>query len=431
MNITLPPFSRTFISQQKRRVDNEFKKCCEKKLDIDISRGIPSLEQLNLSQPLLSEPLNESYINQDKIDCRNYGFHQGLIELRDLLSPLMGVPTKQIIAHGNSSLSLMYDCISQAWSHGLIESDQPWYKEKNKISFLCVVPGYDRHFSICEYFGIRMISVPMLEDGPDIEKIKTLVAEDSSIKGMWCVPKYSNPTGTVYADHIIEALAAMPTAAKDFRLFWDNAYIVHKIEEVDKNIKNIYTECLKNGYENRPLIFSSTSKMTLPGHGVAFLGASEANVKWWLKAAFIKNVGPDKVNQLKQFRFLKNIETIYNLMSKHQKILKPKFDVVNEILTERLTPYAIATWTRPKGGYFISLNVMAGTAHQIVQLAKQAGIKFSTAGSCFPYGIDPEDSQLRIAPSFPEITELKKTMEIIAICIEKSYWDHLIQILPE
>lgn len=427
MNIQPPSFSKEFLRQQKVRVDTEYEQYCNLNLNINISRGIPSLEQLALSQSLLSQPLLGPYLNEDGIDCRNYGYHQGLIELRKLFFPLLGVPPEQIVAHGNSSLALMYECVAQAWQHGTIDSDRPWCQEEGGISFICAVPGYDRHFAICEHFGIRMISVPMLTDGPDVEKIKTLVASDSSIKGMWCVPKYSNPTGTVYSDQVVDALASMPTAAKDFRLFWDNAYLVHTINETNDDLKNIYLECKKNKYENRAFIFTSTSKMTLPGHGVAFLAGSQANIQWWLKSSTIRNVGPDKVNQLKQYRFLKDINNINNLMLEHGKLLKPKFDLVNEVFNKRLSQFGLAKWSRPNGGYFISLNVISGTAIQIVELAKKAGIIFTTPGSCFPYGIDDENAQLRIAPSFPTLASLEFTLQVISTCIEKASFDYLLQ----
>ncbi|TCB77282.1 aminotransferase class I/II-fold pyridoxal phosphate-dependent enzyme [Acinetobacter sp. ANC 4173] len=427
MNFPLPLFSKEFLIQQKRRVDAEFENYCNLNLNINISRGIPSQLQLGLSQTLLDQPLIEPYLNEDGLDCRNYGGHQGLIELRRLFSSFIGLPAEQIVAHAPSSLALMYECVVQAWLFGTPDSEKPWCNEEQGIAFICAVPGYDRHFAICEHLGIRMISVAMLDDGPDIEAIKILVANDASIKGMWCVPKYSNPTGTVYSNDVIDALASMPTAAKDFRLFWDNAYMVHDIGETEKEIKNIYHACVQYNHENRALIFASTSKMTLPGHGIAFLAGSKANINWWLKAASIRNVGPDKVNQLKQFRFLKDASHIKLLMQEHRKVLKPKFDMIHDIFGSKLSPYGIADWTRPNGGYFISLNVISGTAKKIVELAKQAGIIFSTPGACFPYGIDPEDAQLRIAPSYPELDELKLTIEIIATCIEKASWDYLIQ----
>jgi len=428
MSINLPKFSSKFINQHLSRINSEFEYFRNLELDINISRGIPALNQLALSQALLDESLKKSYFNEEGIDCRNYGFHQGLIELRRLFSPLIGLPPEQIVAHGNSSLTLMFECVAQAWQQGMIDSDQPWSQIEGGISFICAVPGYDRHFAICEYFDIRMISVPMLENGPDIELIKSLVANDSSIKGMWCVPKYSNPTGIVYSDKIIETLASMPTAAKDFRLFWDNAYMIHGIADSNDEIKNIYDVCVNYGNENRALVFASTSKMTLPGSGVAFLASSKNNINWWLKGARIRNVGPDKVNQLKQLRFFKDIDHIMELMAEHQKILKPKFDLVDKIFSERLKKFVVISWTKPRGGYFISLNVIPGTASIIVELAKQLGVIFSTPGSCFPYGLDENDGQLRIAPSFPDIESLEFTLQVICSCIEKASFEYLNQI---
>jgi DNA-binding transcriptional MocR family regulator len=273
---------------------------------------------------------------------------------------------------------------------------------------------------MCEAFGIRMISVAMLEEGPDIEAIKQLVANDASIKGMWCVPKYSNPTGTVYADSIVETLASMPTAAKDFRLFWDNAYMLHPLGETDHALADIYAACSRNGHSNRPLVFASTSKMTLPGTGIAMLGCSAENTAWWLKSAALRSVGPDKINQLRQVRFLKNTHTMKALMEQHRLLLKPKFDRVHEVFNATLAEYGIARWSRPGGGYFVSLDVMPGIATRVVELAAKAGIRFASPGSCFPYGIDPHDAQLRIAPSFPDLDQLSLALEVIATCVMKA-----------
>lgn len=413
------------LDRLKNRADSDFARLCGMNLRIDMARGIPSPSQLLLSQPLLESTFTNGYSSEDGTDCRNYGLQQGILEARQLFAPLLGVPAEQVVVNGNSSLALMYDCMAQAWHKGVPDGDRPWSKVEGGVALICAVPGYDRHFAMCEAFGIRMHSVAMLEDGPDVEAIKKLVAIDPSIKGMWCVPKYSNPTGTVYSDSVVQTLASMPTAAKDFRLFWDNAYMVHPVCETDQPLADIVAACTSSGHRNRPLVFASTSKMTLPGAGIAMLAGSRENIAWWLAAAAIRSVGPDKVNQMRQVRFLKDLDTIRVLMSQHGRLLKPKFDRVHEVFTAILGEYGFARWSRPTGGYFISLEVLPGIASQVVLLAAKAGITFATPGSCFPYGSDPDDAQLRIAPSFPDLEQLTLALEVIATCVVKASCDHL------
>lgn len=387
-------------------------------LHIDMSRGIPSPEQLSLSDGLLDQPL--APLAADGVDCRNYGGQQGILDARRLFAPLLGVPDQQVIVNGNSSLALMYECLSLAWRKGVGGGHPPWSAQHGGITFICVVPGYDRHFAMCEDFGIRMVSVPMLEHGPDMQVVRNLVRNDPTVKGMWCVPKYSNPTGTVYSDEVVESLASMQTAAPDFRLFWDNAYAVHPLADSDRVLADLYAACARHGNADRVLLFTSSSKMTHPGAGMAALGGSAANIAWWLRAATLRSVGPDKVNQLRQARFLKDPDHIASLMARHRALLRPKFDLVREIFARVLGPTGLARWTSPDGGYFISLDVVPGTARQVTRLAQSLGVTFATPGSCFPYGHDPQDAQLRIAPSQPALAELRVASEVIATCVLKA-----------
>lgn len=395
-------------------------------LRIDMSRGILSPEQLSLSDGLFDAALVEPTRSADNLDCRNYGGHRGILDVRRLFSPLVCVPEDQVVVHGNSSLSFMYESLALAWRKGVPGGKAPWAEQEGGASFICVVPGYDRHFSMCEDFGIRMLPVQMLDDGPDVEATRRLVANDPTIKGMWCVPKYSNPTGTVYSESVVEALASMPAAAPDFRLFWDNAYAMHPLAETDQNLADLYGACVRHGNSDRALIFTSTSKMTHPSAGIAILGASPTNVQWWLAAATLRSVGPDKLNQLRQARFLGDLDTIKTLMERHRRVLEPKFNRVHEIFERELRPSGLARWTEPGGGYFISLEVVPGTAKQVASLTQSLGVTFATPGACFPYGTDPQDAQLRIAPSHPPLEDLSIAVEVIAACVLKAGADAII-----
>jgi DNA-binding transcriptional MocR family regulator len=385
-------------------------------LKLDLTRGKPGPAQLDLSAGLLSLPGTHDYLAEGGVDCRNYGGLQGLLEIRRLFSGMMGAPAEQIIAANNSSLALMHDTIVYALLKGTCDSTTPWSKQ-GEISFLCPVPGYDRHFTICQDYGIRMIPVAMKEDGPDMEEVERLVAEDSSIKGMWCVPKYSNPTGTVYSDTTVARLAAMKTAAADFRLFWDNAYAVHHLTSQPIEIANILELCARHGHANRPLVFASTSKITLPGTGLALFAASTDNVKWLLARFVPRTIGPDKINHLRHVRFLKNNDGITKLMEGHRALIAPKFQKVLDIFAEKLSGVADVSWTRPKGGYFISLQVGKGCARRVVSLAKEAGVVLTPAGATHPYGKDLDDRTIRIAPTFPDLAEVAQAAEGVAICV--------------
>jgi DNA-binding transcriptional MocR family regulator len=385
-------------------------------LKLDLTRGKPSPAQLDLSAPLLSLPGAHDYLAEGATDCRNYGGLQGLAEVRRLFSRMMGAAPEQVVAANNSSLALMHDTIVYALLKGTCDSDAPWSRQ-GEIAFLCPVPGYDRHFKICEDYGIRMIPVALNGDGPDMDQVEQLVAQDSSIKGMWCVPKYSNPTGTVYSDAIIERLAAMRTAAADFRLYWDNAYAVHHLTHDEIEIANILELCARHAHPNRAFVFASTSKITLPGSGLALFAGSTDNVKWLLTRLTPRTIGPDKVNHLRHVRFLKDDDGIRRLMERHKSVIAPKFQKVIDIFEKRLAHVPGVSWTRPSGGYFISLEVPKGCATRVIALAKEAGVVLTPAGATHPYGKDPDDSTIRIAPTFPELAEVAEAAEGVAICV--------------
>jgi DNA-binding transcriptional MocR family regulator len=383
---------------------------------LDLTRGKPSPAQLDLSAALLALPGKEDYAGEGAVDCRNYGGLQGLVEARRLFAGIMGAPAEQVVVANNSSLALMHDTIVYALLKGTCDSVTPWSKQ-GEIAFLCPVPGYDRHFTICQDYGIRMIPVALNNDGPDMDEVERLVAMDASIKGMWCVPKYSNPTGTVYSDATIERLAAMKTAALDFRLFWDNAYAVHHLTNEAIEIANILELSAKYSHPNRAFVFASTSKVTLPGAGLALFASAHENVKWLLARLVPRTIGPDKINQLRHVRFLKEPAAIPQLMNRHRSLIAPKFEKVLEIFSEKLAGIPGVNWTQPKGGYFISLEVPEGCAKRVIALAKEAGVVLTPAGATHPYGKDPEDRIIRIAPTFPALADVAQAAEGVAICV--------------
>jgi DNA-binding transcriptional MocR family regulator len=385
-------------------------------LKLDLTRGKPAADQLDLSNELLSLPGANDYTAEGATDTRNYGGLQGLVEVRRLFSGMMGAAPENVVAANNSSLALMHDTIVYALLKGTCDSTTPW-SQQGEISFLCPVPGYDRHFKICQDYGIRMIPVAIYEDGPDMDQVEKLVAGDASIKGMWCVPKYSNPTGSVYSDAVVNRLAAMKTAAPDFRLYWDNAYAVHHLTDEAIEIANVLEACQRHGHDNRALVFASTSKITLPGAGLALFAGSGDNVKWLLARMSPRTIGPDKVNQLRHVRYLKEPAAIARLMEKQRKLIAPKFAKVLEIFEERLANVPDVSWTRPKGGYFISLEVPRGCAKRVIELAKDAGVVLTPAGATHPYGKDPEDRTIRIAPTFPTLQEVAEAAEGVALCV--------------
>jgi DNA-binding transcriptional MocR family regulator len=385
-----------------------------KKLSLDLTRGKPSAAQLDLSNDLLTLPGGD-YRDGEGTDTRNYGGQHGLPELRAIFGELLGIPVPNLIAGNNASLELMHDVVVFSLLHGGVDSPRPWSSEPT-IKFLCPSPGYDRHFAITESFGIEMITIPMREDGPDVDLIEELVAADPAIKGMWCVPVYSNPTGVVYSWETARRLVQMKTAASDFRLIWDNAYPVHTLTHDFARQIDVLSLAAAAGNPNRPLVFASTSKITFAGAGVSFFGGSLGNIAWFLQHAGKKSIGPDKVNQLRHLRFLGDADGVRLHMQRHQQLLAPKFALVAEILDDRLGESKIASWTDPKGGYFVSLDVLPGTARRTVALAKDAGIAVTEAGAAFPYRKDPEDKNIRIAPTFPALPDLREAIDGLAAC---------------
>ncbi|HNA51875.1 MAG TPA: aminotransferase class I/II-fold pyridoxal phosphate-dependent enzyme [Mycobacterium sp.] len=385
-----------------------------KKLSLDLTRGKPSSEQLDLSNALLSLPGPE-YRDEDGTDTRNYGGLHGLPGLRAIFGELLGIGVPNLIAGNNASLELMHDTVVFSLLHGGVDSPRPWSQEP-VVKFLCPSPGYDRHFAITESLGIEMITVPMREDGPDVDLIEELAAADPAIKGMWCVPVFANPTGITYSWEVVRRLVQMNTAAPDFRLFWDNAYAVHTLTHEFVRQVDVLGLAAQSGHPNRPYVFASTSKITFAGAGVSFFGGSLGNIAWYLQYAGKKSIGPDKVNQLRHLKFFGDADGVRLQMQRHQQILAPKFALALEILDRRLGESKIASWTEPKGGYFISLDVLPGTAKRTVALAKDAGIAVTEAGASFPYRKDPEDKNIRIAPSFPTIADLGEAIDGLATC---------------
>lgn len=407
-------------NEELRRINQEAVKQYEDfkalKLKLNMARGKPCAKQLDLALGVLEALRARSeFANSTGDDSRNYGVWNGLPEMRAIFSDMMGVPADLIILGNNSSLQMMFDCVSQGYTHGF-GGGTPWCK-LDHVKFLCPSPGYDRHFAVTEYFGVEMIPVPMLKTGPDMDIIERLVREDESIKGCWCVPKYSNPTGITYSDETVRRFAALKPAAKDFRIMWDNAYCVHDLTDTPDVLLNLYEECLKQGTEDQVLFFASTSKISFPGAGVAALAASARNIVDLKKRITTQTIGPDKLNQLRHILFLHDIDGVYSLMQGHRKILEPKFGIVQAALEKELGDLGIAKWSSPSGGYFVNLDVMNGCAKRVVGLCREAGVILTDAGATFPYGADPNDSNIRIAPTFPPEEELSQAMHLLCICV--------------
>jgi DNA-binding transcriptional MocR family regulator len=394
-------------------------------LKIDMTRGKPSPEQLDLSSGvLLDAPSAREYFSRDGIDCRNYGYPLGLPEARELGGALLGVEADQVVAAGNSSLELMHDAIVFAMLHG-VPDGEPWSRQK-EIAFLCPVPGYDRHFAICASLGIRMIPVPLTGDGPDMDFVEGQgVASDPAIKGIWCVPLYSNPTGEIYSADTVRRLACMPTAAHDFRLFWDDAYRFHHLTEHKRGTPNMIEACAAAGHPERALVFASLSKITLAGAAVAFIASSRRNVEWWQRSSGVRTIGPDKINQLRHVRYLKDRQTLTTLMDQHRALLRPKFDAITSTFAEFLSGKSDVSWTAPEGGYFISLYTPDGLAKRTVALAAEAGVLLTPAGAAFPHGVDPLDRHLRIAPSFPALDVVRQAARGIALSLRRVIDEHV------
>ena len=404
----------------KKELEAKYREYQAKDLNLNMARGKPCVEQLNLSMGMMDVLNADSDLTcDDGTDCRNYGVLDGIKEAQELLADMMEVPSDQIIIYGNSSLNVMYDTIARSMTHGVMGST-PWAK-LDKVKFLCPVPGYDRHFKITEYFGIEMINVPMTEDGPDMDIVESLVSSDESIKGIWCVPKYSNPQGYSYSDLTVRRFARLKPAAKDFRIYWDNAYTIHHLyDDKQDNLVEILAECKRAGNPDLVYKFASTSKISFPGSGIAALASSHNNLDDIKEQLAVQTIGHDKVNQLRHVRFFGDIHGMIEHMRRHADILRPKFEAVIEILKRELGGLEIGSWTEPKGGYFISFDSLEGCAKDIVAKCKKAGVIMTGAGATYPYGKDPYDSNIRIAPSYPPLSDLVIATELFALCVKLS-----------
>ncbi len=402
----------------KATLTEEYKEAQGKGLNLNMSRGKPGASQLELSLPML-DVINSASDMRTVLgnDTRNYGDLDGIGECRKLMADMMSVQKDNVVVCGNSSLNIMYDTISRSVTHG-VNGSTPWCK-LDKVKFLCPVPGYDRHFKITEYFGIEMINIPLGEDGPDMDMVEKYVNNDEAVKGIWCVPKYSNPTGISYSDEVVRRFANLKPAAGDFRIFWDNAYCIHHLyEDKQDEILNILEECEKAGNPNMVYIFASTSKISFPGSGVSAIATSLENIEFIKSQMTIQTIGHDKINQLRHVRFFKDLDGLKAHMKKHAELMRPKFEAVLDVLDKELTGLGIGSWIEPRGGYFISFNAMEGCAKAIVQKCKEAGVVMTGAGATYPYGKDPEDSNIRIAPSFPTPEEMRAAAELFVLCVK-------------
>lgn len=410
--------SKSELEALKTELEKEFNDFKAQGLSLDMSRGKPSQEQLDLSMEMMDVLHSGSDLRcSTGVDCRNYGVLDGIPEAKALLGAMCEVDADKMIIYGNSSLNVMYDTVARAMTHGIMGST-PWCK-LDKVKFLCPVPGYDRHFAITEYFGIEMINIPMTLEGPDMDLVEKYVSEDPAVKGIWCVPKYSNPQGISYSDETVRRFARLKPAAKDFRLFWDNAYSVHHLYDDDQDVVlEILEECEKAGNPDMVYKFTSTSKISFPGSGIAAIATSPNNLEDIKKQLFIQTIGHDKLNQLRHVRFFKDIDGIHAHMRKHAAIMRPKFEAVLDTLEKELGGLEIGSWIKPKGGYFISFDSMDGCAKAIVTKAKEAGVVMTNAGATYPYGKDPHDSNIRIAPSFPTLEELKTAAKLFTVCVK-------------
>jgi DNA-binding transcriptional MocR family regulator len=383
-------------------------------LTLDLTRGKPSSEQLDLSDRLLELPTGSR--DADGVDVRNYGGLAGIRELREMFAELLRVEPAQVVAGGSSSLMMMREVLVDLVLKGAVDGERPWGAEE-RVTFICPVPGYDRHFTLLSWLGIDTVTVPMHDDGPDIDAVERLAAEDPSIKGMWLVPTYANPTGSIVSEDVAARLASMPTAAPDFKIFWDNAYALHHLTEHETKTADILSLAAASGHPHRPIMFASTSKITYAGAGVAFLAASVENVQWYTHHLGQGSIGPDKVNQLRHVQFFGSPDGVREHMRRHREIIAPKFAAVAEVLEQRLGGLGVATWTRPTGGYFVSLDVLPGTAARVIELAKAAGVALTPAGSAFPGSHDPDDTNIRLAPTFPGLPEVREAMDAVATCV--------------
>jgi DNA-binding transcriptional MocR family regulator len=404
------------VAQQDSLLDR-YQAFKARNLSLDMTRGKPSSEQLDLSIDMMAEDVSKQYVTEQGVDCRNYGGLDGISEAKSLFAEYLEVAEDEIIVGDSASLKMMHDTIMGALVYGMVDSEIPWGKLPT-VKFLCPSPGYDRHFAVCQYLGIEMVPVAMDANGPDMDAVEELAANDESIKGIWCVPKYSNPTGVTYSDAVVDRLAAMPTKARDFTIMCDNAYTVHHLTESPDNLKNFLAACKKGGNPERVFIYGSTSKVSFSGGGVAMMAGSRRNIEFVLSKMQFQTIGPNKLNQLRHVLFFKDMAGINEHMKKHAVILKPKFDAVLDVLDKELAGKDIAFWSKPKGGYFISIDMMPDCAKAVVEMASAAGVKLTPAGATYPYGKDPEDLNIRIAPSFPVVEDVSTAMELVAICIQ-------------
>ena len=417
--------SREELETLRSELQKAFEDAKGKGLSLNMARGKPSPLQLDISGELCDALTSSSdFITESGIDIRNYGELTGLPEAKKLMGDMMGVDADKVIVFGNASLPIMYDTVSRSYAFG-VNGSTPWCK-LDKVKFLCPVPGYDRHFAITEQFGIEMIAVPMDDNGPDMDIVRKYVESDDSVKGIWCVPRFSNPAGVVYSDDVVKAFAALKPAAEDFRIYWDNAYAVHSLYDDAPKLLDIIGECEKAGHPDMVFEFCSTSKISFAGAGIAAMASSADNLAWVKKTMTIQTIGYDKVNQLRHVRYFKDIDGIREHMKKHAEILRPKFEAVYDEFEKELSGLDIATWTTPKGGYFISFNAMEGTAKEIVAKCKEAGVTLTGAGATYPYGKDPKDSNIRIAPSFPSAEDMKKAAEVFVLCVKLVTVEHLL-----
>ena len=427
-NADMTPYTdlnRVELEALKENLLSTYNAFQEKKLTLDMTRGKPSPEQLDLAMEMLAGEISREYKTQSGVDCRNYGGLDGIKEAKELFARYMEVADDEIIVGDSASLKMMHDTIMGAMCYGMVDSDQPWGKLP-QVKFICPSPGYDRHFAVCQYLGIEMITVAMDENGPDMDRVEELVFSDDAIKGMWCVPKYSNPTGITYSDEVIDRLASMETGAGDFKIFCDNAYAVHHLSDIHDPLKNLLAACKNAGNPERVFLYGSTSKISFAGAGVAMMAGSRKNIEFILSKMQFQTIGPNKLNQLRHVLFFKDVAGVENHMKKHAAILKPKFDAVLDVLDQELGGSNIAEWSKPNGGYFISIDTLSGCAREVIKKAAAAGVKLTPAGATFPYGTDPADRNIRIAPSFPSAEDVETAMRLVAISIQLVSIDKLL-----
>lgn len=416
--------SRAELETLKAELELQYQQQCALGLNLDMSRGKPGADQLDLCEGLLTAVSTSEEAVLNGTDLRNYGGLDGIAPMKALFAELLGVSASEVLVGGNSSLNMMFDTIARAMQFGIL-GETPWSKQ-GEIKFLCPSPGYDRHFAVCEVFGIKMLPVEMKNDGPDMDTVEKLVSEDASIKGIWCVPKYSNPQGITYSDEVVTRFANLKPAAKDFRIFWDNAYCVHDLTDTPDQLKEILSACKEAGNPNLVFEFASTSKISFPGGGVAVMVASEENLDAVKKIITFQTIGPDKINQYRHVKYFKDADGVHAHMKKQAALLKPKFDIVCDTLEKELSGLGIASWVRPNGGYFVSLDVLPGCAKKVHALLKNANVVMTKAGATYPYGVDPKDSNLRIAPTLPTVEELAAAMKMLCLCVRLAAVDQLL-----